>query len=545
MFTYLHCYMPETWQAQIDAGLVRPGDGIRYSQSIDIDEHLKFNNLAKIGGDLYNYVKEHRCPLYIDRLQGGCFLEEYPYDMALVDEYRRLLGDRFWGFQMHEWMSNVSSDLRKITNNNCPAWTAEAITETIHRAYPFAHTFLEAMNAEEYAAMGLPGDAFTFLAEMEKLFAKRQAYTGGDLLPCDSAYQGQALEIKYGAKRLMPEIGAQTPQTNVQIAYARGMARAAGIPFGTYYEPWGGDPFSSCCYQREEKNEWNISAESFPFRTAGGNGGSSRSMQLRMHLYSYMAGASFMAEEWGMCNTFYDWKDFELSPYGQVKKDFLDFTDRYPDIGEPITPAAIVLPKEMPVIDIGLSKETYLGYPVEGAFQKKLACAVDAIHAIFTDGAPMLGTEPASLRNTYTPDAVDIITEDAANVDAYPILIDATGNPAFAAAHKDRILDTASAKEKLFDYLPIKKVGGASMQITHNRETGAVYVMLLNNSGVVRSVANGETFLPEADTTVSLTVKDGKRFEMLEGTGTVSASEGESTYQAAIPAGGWVFGRIS
>ena len=81
MFTYLHCYMPETWDAQIKAGLIRPGDGIRFSQSVDIDERLKFNSLARIGGDLYNYVRENNCPFYIDRLQGGCFLEEYPYDL--------------------------------------------------------------------------------------------------------------------------------------------------------------------------------------------------------------------------------------------------------------------------------------------------------------------------------------------------------------------------------------------------------------------------------------------------------------------------------
>ena len=96
MFTYLHCYMPQTWEAQIKAGLIRPDDGIRFSQSLDIDESLKFNNLAAVGGDLYNYVKEHNCPFYIDRLQGGCFLEEYPYDMELVNTYRTMLGDKFW-----------------------------------------------------------------------------------------------------------------------------------------------------------------------------------------------------------------------------------------------------------------------------------------------------------------------------------------------------------------------------------------------------------------------------------------------------------------
>ena len=385
MFVYLHCYMPETWDAQVKAGLVRKEDGIRFVQAIELEEQNKFNNLAAVGSELYNYVREHRCPFYIDRLQGGTYIDEYPYDMALVDEYRAMLGDKFWGFQMHEWASNLRGDFKKITSNNCPEWTAEKITETIHRVYPYEYTFLEAMTAEEYASLGgAPTNYEEYLEVVKKLFAKRQKYVDGDLLPCDSFYLALKIETEAGVKRLMPEIGAQTCFTRIQLAYARGMTRAAGIPFGTYYEPWGGSPFSACSYQRDGKNEWNISAETFPFQTAGDNGGSSRSMQLRMHLYSYMAGASFMAEEWGMCNTFYDWKDFELSPYGQVKKDFLDFVDRYPDIGEPIVPVAVVLSKDMPVLEAGLPFVAYLDYPIEGRMAKLVSDTSTVLTDLFT-----------------------------------------------------------------------------------------------------------------------------------------------------------------
>ena len=34
------------------------------------------------------------------------------------------------------------------------------------------------------------------------------------------------LEFKLGVKRIMPEIGAQTPGTAIQLSYARGMSRA-------------------------------------------------------------------------------------------------------------------------------------------------------------------------------------------------------------------------------------------------------------------------------------------------------------------------------
>ncbi len=544
MFTYLHCYMPQTWDAQIRAGIVRPGDGIRFSQSIDIDDELKFNNLAEIGGDLYKYVSENKCPFYIDRLQGGCFLEEYPYDMELVNVYRSMLGENFWGFQMHEWGSNLKSDFSKIVSNNCPEWTASAITETIRRAFPFEHTFLEAMNADEFEALGgVPETYEDYLAVMKDLLGKRQKYTDGDLLPCDSYYQAQKLETEIGVKRLMPEIGAQTPNTRIQLAYTRGMARASGIPFGTYYEPWGGNPFSACCYHRDGKNEWNISAESFPFKTSGGNGGSSRSMQWRMHLYSYMAGASFMAEEWGMCNTFYDWDSFELTPYGQVKKDFLDFTDRNPDIGKPVIPAALVLSKDMPVLDMALSPTSYLDYPVDGKFAEILAETVTAIKRIFVESAPMLGSETTSLLNCLTPDAVDIIHEDSPSVGEYPILIDCTGNPEFAEQHKNAVRPVEDVRVLLNEMLPIKLDGGASMQITHNEECGDYYVLFLNNSGIERSVADGERYLEDGGISVEVTIAEGRKLSVIEGNGAVSPIDGER-YRIEIPAGGWLFGKF-
>ena len=58
MFHYLHSYMPETWEAQVKCGLVNENAGIRYSQSIDIPEELKFNNLAAKGGALYELARD-------------------------------------------------------------------------------------------------------------------------------------------------------------------------------------------------------------------------------------------------------------------------------------------------------------------------------------------------------------------------------------------------------------------------------------------------------------------------------------------------------
>lgn len=542
MFQYLHCYMPQTWEAQVRAGLIGKNAGFRFSQSIDIPEELKFNNLARTDGALYALVRELLCPFYIDRLQGGCYLEEYPYDMALIHSYRELLGENFWGFQMHEWMSNYMSDLGKLKNNNCPAWTAEAITETILRAYPFPHVFLESMNAAEMAGAGCPETIGDFLAVTEALFAKRQAYTEGMLVPCDSYCLAYPMELAHGAKRFMPEIGHQTPDTRIQVAYARGMAKAYGIPFGTYYEPWGGSPFSACCYQRDGKNEWNIgSSADFPFQTAGDNGGSSRSMQRRMHLYSYMAGASFMAEEWGMCNTFYDWNDFELSPYGMVKRDFLRFTEKYPDIGTPIAPIAVVLPKELPVFEMNsFDSDLYMHYPVYGSLLDKLRLTRRGIFRLFRESGPMIGTETTSLLNCTIPDTLDIVQEDAVHCGDYAYVVDLTGSADFAKKAAAQVCAIEDVPALLDALLPCVMRGNAMKQLTRTKD-GTVYLLLTNNSGVSRTVADGEILLPDAAETVTVQTKNEQTLTMLEGDGTISRGE-DGLYRVEIPAGGWFFG---
>ncbi|MCQ2429590.1 MAG: hypothetical protein MJ192_04580 [Clostridia bacterium] len=544
MFTYLHCYMPETWDAQVRAGLIDDTSGIRFCQSIDVEERLRFNNLARVGGRLYEIVRERRCPLYIDRLQGGCYFEGYDYDMGLIGEYRRLLGDKFWGFQMHEWMSNTASDIGKLTRGGCPAWTEEAITETIRRTFPFPHLFLEAMTAREMADFGQPRTWQDFLRMTGTMFDRRMAYTGGMLVPADSYYLAYPLELRAGVKRIMPEIGAQTPDTRFQLAFARGMAKGAGIPFGAYYEPWGGYPFSACNYHREGFNEWNIrQGVDFPFETKGEGGGSSRSLQKRMHLYAYMAGASFMAEEWGMCNTFYDWHDFELTPYGQVKLDFLNFTRRYPDVGELMAPVAIVLPAELDVVEnIGSETDQYVGYPAEGGLAARLREVRRVLRDVFTESAPMVGTETCNLRNHLLPDAVDVVTADYFKPEKndYRYIVDLTGDPAFRAAHPN-VIGPDELSEALDRALPVKVSGGLHHMV-NRRADGRCYLTIFNHSGISRTVADGEQVIPGAGRTVTVTLKDNRTLTVLEGDASVVKEGGE--YRVTVPAGGWCFARF-
>jgi hypothetical protein len=66
-------------------------------------------------------------------------------------------------------------------------------------------------------------------------------------------------------------------------------------------------------------------------------------LQRRIFFHSYLSGAHTLHEEWGAEGNFRDWNSGELSSYGRVTRDLLDFQEAFPDIGRPFTPIALVL----------------------------------------------------------------------------------------------------------------------------------------------------------------------------------------------------------
>ncbi|MBQ7643192.1 MAG: hypothetical protein IJS67_04745, partial [Clostridia bacterium] len=471
-------------------------------------------------------------------LQGGCYIDEYPYDEQLLKEYKEMLGDNFWGFQMHEWMNNYRTDVFiKLAELPKKDWSEEKIKECIYKKYPFPCLFLESMTAAEMSFYGKPETVGEFYDNITDIYKKR--LKTGDLIPCDSGYLAYAFETACGSDRLMPEVGAQTPDTRIQIRYARGMTRKEGRSFGIYYEPWGGQPFSACCYQKEGKNEWGIGgSDDFPFETQGPNGGSSRSLQRRIFLYGYLCGAEFMGEEWGICNVFYDWKDFELSPYGQVKKEFIDFTRKYTDIGEVVTPMAAVLPKDMMVLDNLYEDDVYCGFKVNS---EKTAKAKRGLRELFAKSLPMRGTEVNSLKNSDIPDAIDILNDDDEILSRYDYLIDLTGDENFRKKHEN-ICEVKEVKGILREILPCYAEGNAHWLLNYCK-TGGYYLTVFNHSGIERSVEKGETELSEEKTTVKLELKKSLVPEVSEGNGVLTKEGG--VYTVTIPSGGWAFIKLS
>ena len=161
------------------------------------------------------------------------------------------------------------------------------------------------------------------MRELAALYATRLDQTGGPLVPTDSFVMAPRLELRYGAERLLPEVGWQIPDMRVQMAYTRGMAKSAAIPWGIYYECWKVDsqglslPYAS----RDLADDWDEDYGT-PLIKKGcswqelENGGSSRSLQERAWLYAYLCGATMLGEEYGICTTFRDFASLELSEYG-------------------------------------------------------------------------------------------------------------------------------------------------------------------------------------------------------------------------------------
>ncbi len=546
MFRFFEAYNAKAWKGLVKRGFINAYTGLRFVQE-EVPNGKKFNDVAKEGGEFFNIAKELKAPIHVDRLQGGECIEEYPYDEKLIHKYEELLGNNFWGFQMHEWLSNLRNDLKKIRSGGCQEWTVEEIEKSIRKQFPETELlFLEGATAQEFADYGEPKSAEEFLRFAKAIYEKRQKkYT---LIPCDSAYLPFQYEIKQSAgkqHKFMIEIGAQVPDMRLQFAYARGMARAYdNASFGAYYEPWGGDPFSACCYNKNKDNEWGLNDEKFPFKTEGENGGSSRSLQRRCYLYSYFSGADFISEEWGLCNTFYDWQDFEISPYGQIKKDFMALVDKYQDAGERITLVAVVLPKDMDAVTIKTRwmhpDEEPFGYKLELAQEKRYVQFLEKINKIFSASTEMSGNEYWQLINSDVPDAFDVVHSDCSTLANYPWLVDLS-NGEIPSALKGRVVSVEESIAIVKKQLPCVVKGNCHWFVNECKD-GSKLLVVFNNDGIVRSVKEGEYALPEATTRVSVSIKDGGALQRLEGSRGLECRDGE--YLITIAPGDWFLARF-
>ena len=547
-FTFIHTYTPESFPGLAKAGLWRTGDGLKLMHKPAFLPPQDFNTVAAVGSQLERLLRDLRCPFYIDRLQGGVGQPvNYCFDPALLRHYDALLGENFLGLQMHEWASNYRSDCKRILQlfgeKGVSLGTAEAdrLWDRIERGEEAL--FLEAYSPAEWRTRRLPENRAAFLRDCDALYSLRVKQTGGRLFPTDSYFMAARAEIAAGARLLLPEAGWQIPNLRLQLAYTRGMANAAGIPWGIYYECWRNTesfgftiPFSL----RRGQDEWQEDL----LHTANGaslppeereRGGSALSLMARAWRYAYFSGASLLAEEYGVCNTFRDYDTFALSPYGEEKRSFLRFTEAFPDPGVPYKPVAVVLPASMPVLDETLSP-AYLEFDEPFAPAAPLRAAAQTVF-----GVPgRFGNHGHVLKNGGLPDIADVLHADMeAALARYDWLIDLTGDPGFAAKHKNCV--SVGECDALLSRLLPCRFGGA-LHAAYNRTSAGWLILVMNHDGIQKEDFSAEKRLREAAVTAPVHLTQAACLQKLAGDGALEKTENGRF--VSLPPGGWMLLRV-
>jgi hypothetical protein len=510
------CYDPDYAKGLEKHGLIDANTGVKLVHAGRMAHTDVTNRMLEPDSEFGRYVLKRRAGLLIDRGCGGTHYYPFTFCRAHLDHYARELGDRFLGVQMHEWCGNTINDWLRL----------KAQREKGGGDRPAYLKPLEYGSAGDYEGREFPATAKALVEEANRLYRLRAADLGQHVnlvdSGCDSYWQAYA----NGARNAMAEVGAQTSLTRLQVACVRGAARAHGRPWGIYYEPWGGLPFSVTWFN-PEVSLWALGEESrkLEYFKHGGNGGGSRAIQFRVLMHGALAGAQSAAEEWGAENTFYDWRNFELTEYGRVFADVFAFTRRY-EMGEAFTPVAIMLDE-----DYGPLSHSYLG--ASEARHKRPdkylrfydPTALDAhvrevIRSVFVPHEEDQHTaETCCLTSSPLPDAFDVVYADinGAGLARYGCVLYAGADmekakarfPGYGGQWVDANKPGAIARVEgcLRAWLPFWVEGNVAWTVNLTRE--GWMVGLFNNHGVTRSTATGDVFDEGKGQEVVIRFKDG------------------------------------
>ena len=543
---FFHVYNEDYFEGLVKNGLINEDSAFKLQHVFSLEADKKFNRFAAKGSELYSFIRENRFPFYVDRIAGGVTYHHYDFDKDLIDEYRELLDGWFLGFQQHETGGNRFYDwnnVRKMMNGEPGPYDAEELKRKSVLDYaktPEGETLYGFVQGtpEEYAAKRAPATVTEALADLKDLFERRMSEVNGLVLPCDSNHLLTHMQNRLGMRAFMPEVGCQIPHMRVAVALARGMAKAYQKKWGVYYECWRTvQPYigpTMPCFNDDPGNEWNLTQEAHrdDFTTYGPFGGSSRYLQKRIYFYSLMAGARFLSEEWGLNCSYLEMNgDFPLSPYGEAKKEFIEFSRSHRDV-KAIVPFAVVLPAEHPLLrlqelekPIGKRKNTAFGLDLSEGEIDLMGRVDDVLKLIFSrDPDSIRGNEGHVLQNSRFGDLFDIIYEDApkAALSGYELLIDTTAGGRIAKDNPALPVVTFNGKnfddlarlinEKSREILPVR--ADRFLWLISEDENGK-YLSVFNNEGNDRNVEWGDRVISEADGTATIGTKEGVELSVL------------------------------
>ena len=362
-------------------------------------------------------------------------------------------------------------------------------------------------SAKEYAALTPPKTLTEYFKDLEYVISSRLDRTNGKILSCDACNIYTGLEKKFNIPISFIEIGGINPLTRIQFALRRGMSKAASKKWGVYLEPWCMVGPTAYCFMRNGENEWNITKENFAFIPEK-NGGSSMSFAKRAMYYSLFAGSDYFAEEWGQANTFYDFEEFELSPYGKIKKEVIDFSRYFNDI-KPTVPCAVILPKEYSVYGVH-NNLPFIDDISNGKFEE----IRKSIMSLFFDKTNM-GNEDILFTCSKFGSVFDIIYEDSYSnpLQNYKFLIDYSGK---FTGKSNFVIDGFSKSRDdilslfLKDFLPFNIQSNLNFDFQIFENEHHHYCCIYNHHGVNKNTTDGETLNPDAYNSISIKSTDTK-----------------------------------
>ena len=554
---FIHVYNPQYFEGLVKNDLLNEDSGFKIQHVFSLTEDMKFNQLAAKGSRLHSLIKEGSFPFYVDRLTGGVTYHKYDFDKALIREYENLLGPWFLGIQLHESASNRRHDwgnILKAMDGGKGPYDADLLRRRMisdHARTPDG-TMLPGFiqdPPEVYAKLRYAETLTDYKAEVEDMFRRRMAETDGFILPCDSFYLMPHMQQRLGMRTFMPEVGCQIPQMRMAVALARGMAGLEGKLWGTYYETWrytAQEGYSMPCYNTDPGNEWHLSQEQHPddFTSFGPNGGSSRLLQQRIYYHSLMSGADYVAEEWGLNCSYTDMQTFDLSPYGLVKKKFINDARKLGKIKARI-PFAVILPTEYACVQIpgssdpflpGQWHDVYMGVPLTAAEKQVVGQAEDVLKLLLRrDPENVQGNEGHVLTNSRFGDLFDILYEDAPEtaLAKYDHLIDATPACRFTAKMGSRFSvlnghdrDTLTRQIYALSAKCLPCTADNLHWLLSDSDAGQRYITVFNNEGNRRSIHNGDNLIPEANSATILSFREPAQPEcVIRGNGAVKLEQ--------------------
>ena len=227
------------------------------------------------------------------------------------DAYARILkmaGERFLGFQVHEWAYHVWKNL--LEDSATPPTSREAATAVMKEDF---ETVLDMCHGRMYEGQGY----------------------------CLFHHQAFAWDAPLG----YAEVGENIPCAPLQFAFLRGASRQyGGRPWGAYLSNWFRGTVVDTRYRPEdERVRWGKSDYA-----DGPDCGHSASLEFRLEMAAHLSGATFVHHESDAHHDSIFMEEsapgeYGLSEFGTAMKAWHAYTQKYPERGLPYTPIAFLV----------------------------------------------------------------------------------------------------------------------------------------------------------------------------------------------------------